>query len=80
MKFHHSVAIIFLLSDLLSQSFISDELPIGLTEEEENNFHLIYEMGRNTEPPIAPVRNIAEYERMSGVLIRFPFGISLDII
>ena len=37
-------------------------------------------MGRNTEPPIAPVRNIAEYERMSGVLIRYPFGISLDII
>ena len=37
-------------------------------------------MGRNTDPPIAPVRNIAEYERMSGVLIRYPFGISLDII
>ena len=53
MKFHHSVAIIFLLSDLLSQSFISDELPIGLTEEEENNFHLIYEMGRNTDQPVA---------------------------
>ena len=80
MKFHYSVAIIFLLSNLSSQSSISDELPIGLTEEEKNNFHLIYEMGRNTEPPIAPVRNIAEYERMSGVLIRYPFGISLDII
>ena len=80
MKPHHSVVIIFLLSNLSSQSPISDELPIGLTEEERNNIHLIYQMGRNTDPPIAPVRNIAEYERMSGVLIRYPFGISLDII
>ena len=80
MKFHYSVAIIFLLSNLSSQGSIAGELPIGLTEEEKNNFHLIYEMGRNTDPPIAPVRNIAEYERMSGVLIRYPFGISLDII
>ena len=37
-------------------------------------------MGRDTDPPIGPVRNIAEYERMSGVLIRYPFGVSLDII
>ena len=80
MKPYHSLAIVFLISNLLSQSFVSDELPIGLTEEEKNNIHLIYEMGRNTEPPIAPVRNIAEYERMKGVLIRYPFGISLDII
>tara|TARA_B100000424_G_scaffold153836_1_gene117542 strand:- start:806 stop:2401 length:1596 start_codon:yes stop_codon:yes gene_type:complete len=81
MKPYHSIAAIFLLYNLLSQSRIfSNELPIGLTEEEKNNIHLIYEMGRDTEPPIAPVRNIAEYERMSGVLIRYPFGISLDII
>ncbi|GIR41788.1 MAG: hypothetical protein CM15mP52_0180 [Candidatus Neomarinimicrobiota bacterium] len=37
-------------------------------------------MGRDTDPPPSPVRNIAEYERMQGVLIRYPFGISTDII
>ena len=37
-------------------------------------------MGRDTDPPIAPVRNVAEFERMSGVLIRYPFGISVEII
>ena len=31
-------------------------------------------------PPPEPVRNIAEFERMEGVLIRYPFGISYQII
>jgi len=33
-----------------------------------------------TEPPAAPVRNIAEFEPMQGVLIRYPWGISYEII
>jgi len=56
------------------------ELPIGFTEEEWNNRHLIQEMGHRTDPPPAPVRNIAEFEPMDGVLIRYPFGISTSII
>jgi len=56
------------------------ELPIGLTQDEKNNIDLIYDMGRDTDPPAPPVRNIAEFERMSGVLIRYPLGVSLDII
>ena len=54
---------------------ISEELPIGFTEEEWKRRHLIKDMGRETEPPIGPVRNIAEYEPMQGALIRYPFGI-----
>ena len=57
-----------------------DELPIGLTENEKNNINIIYEMGRETDPPTAPIRNIAEFERMSGALIRYPLGISLEIV
>ena len=33
-----------------------------------------------TEPPIGPVRNIAEFEPMEGVLIRYPFGINHNLI
>jgi len=33
-----------------------------------------------TPPPEAPVRNIAEFNQMQGVLIRYPFGISLSVI
>ena len=56
------------------------ELPIGLTDDEIARWDEIYSMGRDTDPPPSPVRNIAEYERMQGVLIRYPFGISTDII
>ena len=33
-----------------------------------------------TDPPVAPVRNIAEFEPMEGVLIRYPFGINYNLI
>ena len=56
------------------------ELPIGLTETERSRIHEIYSMGRDTDPPPMPVRNVAEYERMQGALIRYPFGLSTDII
>ncbi len=41
------------------------------------------EIGRGfveTDPPVAPARNIAEFERMHGVLIRYPFGIPVSLI
>ena len=72
--FFQSCLIVFLLS------FLSAELPIGFTQEEWENRHLIKEMGHRTDPPPGPVRNIAEYEPMQGVLIRYPFGLSTSII
>ena len=56
------------------------ELPIGFTDWELQNQHLIPMMSRDTDPPEGPVRNISEFEPMSGVLIRYPFGISTSII
>ncbi len=41
------------------------------------------EVGRDffwTPPPPAPVRNVAEFERMQSVLIRYPFGIPVSVI
>ena len=71
--------IFFILLSII-QSSSTEELPQGLTQDELENVDIIHSMGSRTEPPIGPVRNIAEYERMNGVLIRYPFGISLDII
>tara|TARA_B100000029_G_scaffold508008_1_gene593896 strand:+ start:267 stop:1820 length:1554 start_codon:yes stop_codon:yes gene_type:complete len=66
---------------LLNISFaLESELPKGFTEEEKGKTHLIGSTNRETDPPPGPVRNIAEYERMSGVLIRYPFGISTSMI
>ena len=72
------IKIIIFLSAILFAN--TAELPIGLTSEELANIDIIETMGRDTDPPSAPVRNIAEFERMSGVLIRYPFGISTSII
>ena len=51
-------------------------IEINITQydvEHENIFNLF-------TPPIEPIRNIAEFEPMEGVLIRYPFGISYQII
>jgi len=66
------------MSILLSDSI--EELPIGFSLEELEKKHLIGLNSRETDPPAPPVRNIAEYERMEGVLIRYPLGISTSII
>ncbi len=44
---------------------------------------LFYTVGKGyvaTDPPPGEVRNIAEFEQMEGVLIRYPFGISYELI
>ena len=58
----------------------TQELPIGFTPEEWQNRDVIKQWGNRTDPPPGPVRNVAEYDPMQGVLIRYPFGISTSII
>jgi len=41
------------------------------------------EIGRGfveTDPPVAPVRNVAEFDLMQGALVRYPFGIPMSLI
>jgi len=71
---------ILLVSFLFASDQFESELPIGLTEEEKTRIHEIYTMGRDTDPPPTPIRNVAEFERMQGALIRYPFGISTAVI
>ncbi len=75
------VLFIFLsIASLFGKDTISSELPIGLTNEEKSRLYEISSMSRSTDPPIGPLRNVSEFERMQGVLIRYPFGISFSII
>ena len=69
-----------LMFSLLLSTLLAEELPIGFTLDELSNLDIISTMGRETTPPPQPVRNIAEYEPMQGVLIRYPFGISTSLI
>ncbi|MCF8234995.1 MAG: agmatine deiminase family protein [Bacteroidales bacterium] len=53
-----------------------------LSEEEMKN-HDPGNIGRDfypTDPPPAPVRNIAEFNRMQSVLVRYPFGIPMTLV
>ena len=55
-------------------------LPHWLTPDEMQR---IDEIGRDfyeTEPPPAPVKNVAEFDKMQAVLIRYPFGIPMSLI
>ena len=74
------ILVLILFPSLFATDRFEGELPIGLTEEEKTRIHEIYNMGRETDPPPGLIRNIAEYERMEGVLIRYPFGISTALI
>lgn len=63
-----------------SDGTVREELPIGFTAEEWARRDEIYNLQRSTDPPPSPIRNIAEYERMQGALIRYPFGIPTELI
>jgi len=57
-------------------------LPIGLTEEEKSRLHEIGSYTEATDPPAAPVRQCAQWEPVTGVVIRYNygFGIPYDLI
>lgn len=55
-------------------------LPIGLTEEETSRLREIGIAHVTTAPPPTPVRACAEWERCSGVLIRYPLGIPVALV
>ena len=56
------------------------ELPIWLTEEEKLKLDEIGKGYRPTLEPPNPIRNVAEFDRMQGVLVRYPLGISTAIV
>jgi len=58
----------------------SKKLTHAMSAEEKARSHEIGKDFLGTDPPQGPVRNVAEFERMEGVLIRYPFGISYDVI
>ena len=73
-----SVFLLFLIPFSLPKA--AEELPKGFSDEELLRKDEILSMRRSTDPPPMPIRNVAEYERMQGVIIRYPLGISTDLI
>jgi len=57
-----------------------ESLPIWLTPEEMNRLDEIGGRVNPTDPPPVPVRSIAEFEPMEGVLVRYPLGIPVGLV
>lgn len=77
-----ALSMVFVLSTLMlpAQEQVPGKLTHWLTPEEKLRLN---EIGKNfveTDPPVAPVRNIAEFDRMQGALVRYPFGIPVSLI
>ncbi|HEY9115703.1 MAG TPA: agmatine deiminase family protein [Bacteroidales bacterium] len=51
-----------------------------LSEEEMNQPFDATRDFYETDPPEGPVRNVAEYDQMQAVLVRYPFGIPLELV
>ena len=72
--------IFILISYILPAQETIPVLTHEMTPEEELRKH---EIGRDftpTDPPMKPVRMVAEFEEMQSVLIRYPFGLPMSLI
>jgi uncharacterized repeat protein (TIGR02543 family) len=73
----------FFLLLLLTFQLFSQQLTHRMTEEEKALMPAYLELLRarlQSGPPLAPVRNIAEFEPMEGVLIAYPLGIPVSLV
>lgn len=55
------------------------DLPIGLTEEEMTRLDEIGMYHTSTAPPAAPIRRCAQWEPVTGALIRYNYGFGLPV-
>ncbi len=77
------MSMFFLLLLLLTFQLFSQQLTHRMTEEEKALMPAYLESLRarlQSGPPLAPVRNIAEFEPMEGVLIAYPLGIPVSLV
>jgi len=77
------IPVLLAVTSLKAQDSIRDNLPVLRHEMTPDELLRKSEIGKNffeTPPPAGPVRNVAEYERMQGALIAYPFGIPISLI
>jgi agmatine/peptidylarginine deiminase len=83
MKVLLTLSMLFAFATTFAQDTLNQSLPLLRHEMTPEELLRKNEIGRGfveTDPPAGPVRNIAEYERMQGALVRYPFGIPISLI
>lgn len=83
-KIYSWILLLFFFAPLVqAQGIDSDSIPVlkhWMTPEELLRKGEIGKSFVETDPPAAPVRNVAEFDQMQGALVRYPFGIPLALI
>lgn len=77
------LSMLFLLIVLFTFQLFGQQLTHRMTEEEKAKMPAYLESLQvriQTGPPLTPVRNIAEFEHMEGVLIAYPLGIPVSVV
>lgn len=75
------LTIIFVNVNVTAQDITKSKiLTHVMTAEESLQKDKIGKSFYSTDPPASPVRNVAEFDQMQGVLVRYPFGIPLSLI
>ncbi|MCH8558383.1 MAG: agmatine deiminase family protein [Balneolia bacterium] len=72
--------LLLLATPSFAQQIDADSLPKGLTDEEKTRLHEIGDNFTETPPPEGTVRNIAEFERNEGALVRWPLWVPLNLV
>jgi len=77
--------ILFIFGLFIPSAFSQDERPLWqklryLSEEEMKMDIKKDRQTSITDPPAGFIKNVAEYEAMQGVLIRYPLGIPVDLV
>ena len=74
------VGLIFSLS-VQAQDAIPEWRKRHYLSEEEMHKPLLHALTfEETDPPVAPIRNVAEYDPMQAVLVRYPFGLPISMM
>ncbi len=76
-----SIIVLMMLNPVLSQDSKPDWRKLHYLSEEEMNTPL--DPSRSfyvTDPPTGAIRNVAEFDQMQAVLVRYPFGIPLELV
>ncbi len=72
--------LLFSVAALFSQQVKKDYRKLHYISEEEMNLPLNHKDFTPTPPPEGFIRNVAEFDQMQAVLIRYPFGIPMQLI
>ena len=82
MRFNNFLTALLVLvsSAIVAQKTNADWKKLHYLSEKEMHLPLNAASFYETAPPVGPIRNVAEFDQMEAVVVRYPFGIPLTLV